>query len=319
MINRRLSLAPMMGITDRHCRYLFRLLAPNTLLYTEMIVTGALLRGDAEHHLQHEDDAPCALQLGGSNPDDLAAAAKLVQGAGYQEVNLNCGCPSDRVQIGGIGACLMASPDLVADCYKAMIDAVQIPVTVKSRIGIDKQDSYDFFAHFISALHEAGCQHFIVHARAAWLQGLSPRENRELPPLHYDYVTRAKAEFPDATFILNGGIKTLEQATRLLAEHDGIMLGRAPGANPWLMAELEASLFNTTLPERDEIFLRYRDHVQQELSKGAPLRHPAKPLLGLYAGLPGARAFRQALSEGIQDSGASVKVLDDARARVGKA
>ena len=312
MLNRRLSLAPMMGCTDRHCRYLFRLLAPRTLLYTEMIVAAALLHGDAAYLLRHENDAPCALQLGGSKPDELAAAARLAEQAGYQEVNLNCGCPSDRVQTGGIGACLMADPGLVADCYQAMAEAVQIPVTVKSRIGLDRQDSYEFFARFINAIHATGCRTFLVHARAAWLQGLSPRENREIPPLRYDFVSRAKADFLDASFILNGGIKTQGQATELLAAYDGIMLGRAPYANPWLLAALEAAEFGSEMPERMSVFQQYRDFVAREVAAGTALRHPAKHLLGFFAGLPGARAFRRQLSSSMQKAGAGVEALDAA-------
>ncbi len=309
----------MMGCTDRHCRYLMRLLAPNTLLYSEMIVTGALLHGDAEYHLRHSDDSPCAIQLGGSNPSELAASAKLVEAAGYQEVNLNCGCPSDRVQMGGIGACLMGSADLVADCYRAMAEEVQIPVTIKSRIGIDKHDSYEFFSGFISTIYAAGCRAFSVHARSAWLDGLSPKENREIPPLHYDYVTRIKADFPDAVFVLNGGIANLADALALLQAHDGIMLGRAPYASPYLLAELEQAVYGIAPPTRDEVFDAYRAYVESELSEGTALKHMAKHLFGLYAGVSGARAFRRHLSTTMNVQTAGLEVLDAARDNISRA
>ncbi len=319
MLDRRLSVAPMMGCTDRHCRYLFRLLSPNALLYSEMIVTGALVHGDAQKFLQHADDAPCAFQLGGSNPAELAEAAKLVEQAGYQEVNLNCGCPSDRVQVGGIGACLMAEADLVARCYEAMAGAVAIPVTVKSRIGIDDQDDYTFFANFVRTLFEADCRTFIVHARKAILQGLTPKENREIPPLKYDYVYRAMEELPDATIILNGGIKTLDDVSALQPLSQGLMLGRAPYANPYLLAQIDHELFSTSLPNQLDVYYQYREYVEAQLSQGVALKHMIKHLLGYFTGYRGARHFRRFLSTHMFKDNADIAVLDNALAESGVA
>ena len=234
----------MMDWTDRHCRYFHRLLSRHTLLYTEMVTTGALLHGDVPRHLDfNEQEHPVALQLGGSEPEDLAACAKLAQQWGYDEVNLNCGCPSERVQRGAFGACLMAEPALVADGVKAMRDAVSIPVTVKHRIGIDKTESYDFVRDFIGSVAEAGCEVFIVHARNAWLKGLSPKENREVPPLRYEVVYRLKRDFPGLTIVLNGGVSSSDQVAAHLAHVDGVMLGREPYHQPWLMADWDERFF----------------------------------------------------------------------------
>lgn len=295
-LNRALSVAPMMGYTDRHCRFLFRQLSPNTLLYSEMLTTGALIHGETNKFLAHREDEPCALQLGGSHPADLARCARMIEEAGYQEVNLNCGCPSDRVQQGGIGACLMAEPDLVADCYRAMASEVTIPVTIKCRIGIDDRDDYKHFKHFISTLHDAGCRIFQIHARKAILTGLSPKENREIPPLKYDYVRRIQEDFPDSCFILNGGIKTVDEVQQLMKIHPGVMLGRAAYSNPYLLAELDALLFGTAPITRDEAVRRYLRYIEQEMMNGVYIKHMAKHLLGLYTGMPGARAFRRHLS-----------------------
>ena len=311
-MNRTLCVAPMMGCTDRHCRLLFRLLSPNSMLYSEMLTTGAILYGPGDFLLAHAGDEPVAFQLGGSDPEQLAESAHRVELAGYQEVNLNCGCPSDRVQQGGIGACLMSQPKLVADCYRAMADRVDIPVTIKSRIGIDDQDSFEFFAGFIGEIHDAGCRHFQVHARAALLSGLSPKENREIPPLRYEYVTRIKEMFPDAEFILNGGITTVEAALDLLKTADGIMLGRAPYSNPFLLAELDYAIFGSKLADRFHVFSLYRDYVVTELAAGTDLKHMAKHLFGLFTGFPGARAFRRHLSNHMHTDGAGIEVLDDA-------
>ncbi len=313
-LDRRLSVAPMMGCTDRHCRFLFRLLAPNALLYSEMIATGALLYGDAARILSHGSDAPAAFQLGGSHPEDLAASARLIEQAGYQEVNLNCGCPSDRVQVGGIGACLMAEPDLVARCYGAMAETVNIPVTIKCRIGIDDRDDYGFFTEFLAPIHNAGCRVFIVHARKAILHGLSPRENREIPPLVYDHVRRAMADFPDTTFVLNGGIKTLDEVALLGPEFHGLMLGRAPYANPWLLAEIERALFGTPLPDPGVVLDAYRSYMTEQLAEGVAVKHMAKHLLGYFTGHRGARAFRRYLSGHMFNDAVGVEVLDDALA-----
>jgi tRNA-dihydrouridine synthase A len=302
----------MMGCTDKHCRYLFRLLAPEAFLYSEMIVTGALIHGDADHFLDHSDDQASAIQLGGSDPGDLAICARLVEEAGYQEVNLNVGCPSDRVQQGGIGACLMAQPDLVARCFRAMADQVSIPVSVKSRIGIDDTDDLVFFHTFIDKLYDAGCRLFIVHARKAILKGLSPKENREIPPLKYDYVSAVQASYPDATFILNGGIKTVSQSEKLLESYAGVMLGRATYSNPYLLAELEQAINNTPLPARSEILDRYRAYTQSQVEKGEHIKHMAKHLFGLFTGCPGARSYRRYLSENMNGRDADISVLDEA-------
>ncbi len=295
MLNRQLSVAPMMGFTDQHCRYLLRLLSPHAMLYSEMMVTGALIRGDRDRFLEHSQDAPCAFQLGGSDPEALARCAQLVQAAGYQEVNLNVGCPSSRVQQGRIGACLMATPRLVADCYQAMQESVTIPVTIKSRTGIDDRNDFGFFEAFITTLHDAGCRVFLVHARNAILAGLSPRENRTIPPLSYDYVARIRDALPDATFILNGGIRTAEQTLALLDEYAGVMLGRELCNNPFLLAVLEHRLFQTPLPSRLEVLTRYQSYMARQTARGVPFRQMARHLFGLFRGLPGARAYRRQL------------------------
>ncbi len=311
-MQRTLCVAPMMGCTDRHCRYLFRQLSPNTLLYSEMLTSSALIHGDHDHLLLHTGDAPTALQLGGSDPTDLATAAKLVENAGYQEVNLNCGCPSDRVQQGGIGACLMGEPERVAECFTAMSEAVDIPVTIKSRIGIDDQDNYEFFQSFITHSYNAGCRHFQIHARKAVLSGLSPKENREIPPLKYEFVRRIQKDFPDSEFVLNGGIKTVNDAVQLLAEFPGVMLGRAPYSNPYLLTELDAQIFGTAPVNRLDALASYRDYMASQIQEGVHVKHMAKHLLGLFTGMPGARAFRRHLSTYMFQEDAHLSVVDDA-------
>lgn len=309
---RNLCVAPMMGCTDRHCRFLFRLLSPNAMLYSEMLTTGALIHGDYQKFLEHSEDERSAVQLGGSDPGQLAQAAKLVESAGYQEVNLNCGCPSDRVQQGGIGACLMAEPRLVAQCYEAMSDAVSIPVTIKTRIGIDDHDDYGYFKAFVSELYDSGCRHFQIHARKAILQGLSPKENREIPPLKYDFVRQIQKDFPDAEFVINGGIKTVQEVEDLLQEFPGVMLGRAPYSNPHLLAELEQQIFGTPAVTRMAVFEQYRGYMDEQMRAGVYLKHMAKHLLGLYTGLPGARAYRRHLSTHMHKDDADLSVVDDA-------
>lgn len=311
-LDRTLSVAPMMGCTDRHCRVLLRLLSPHSLLYTEMVTTGALIHGDTGRFLAHGADAPCALQLGGSDPAALATSARLGEQAGYQEINLNVGCPSDRVQQGGIGACLMAEPGLVADCVASMRDAVSIPVTVKTRIGIDDLDSYDFFAGFVDTVRQAGCSTFIVHARKAILSGLSPKENREIPPLKYEVVRRIRQDYPALEFILNGGIRDRDTAVSLLGEFDGVMLGRAPYSDPWLMAELEHAVYGTPLPERMDVLMAYREYMQAQIDGGEPFKAMAKHLLGYFTGIRGARAFRRALSTSMFRDGVGIELLDRA-------
>ena len=250
--SRRLSIAPMLDCTDRHERYFLRLISRNILLYSEMVVANAVLHTKPEQFLGHEPfEYPAVLQLGGSNPTDLAQASKLVEAAGFQEVNLNCGCPSDRVQNGNFGACLMKDKNLVADCFKAMQDAVSIPVSIKCRIGVDEFDSWEFFTDFVQTISNAGCKVFIVHARKAWLQGLSPKENREVPPLHYDFVHRLKAEMPDLNISINGGIKTLDQVEELLQDLDGVMVGREAYENPWFLRDADERIFKDVRPESD--------------------------------------------------------------------
>jgi tRNA-dihydrouridine synthase A len=306
--SRRISAAPMMDWTDRHCRLFHRQISRHTWLYTEMVTTGALVHGDVARHLDFNDEEhPVALQLGGSDPADLAHSARLGQQWGYDEINLNCGCPSERVQKGAFGACLMSEPQLVADCVKAMRDAVAIDVTVKHRIGIDKNESYEFMRDFVGTVAEAGCRTFIVHARNAILKGLSPKENREVPPLRYDAVYQLKREFPDLEIIINGGIKTEAEIDLHLQHVDGVMLGREAYHNPYLMAGFDARYYDDPAMPRTraqvlEAMLPYiRDQLgptPSEAMKGGPrLNSITRHMLGLMAGLPGARHFRQTLSD----------------------
>ncbi|WP_256214437.1 tRNA dihydrouridine(20/20a) synthase DusA [Pseudomonas sp. NFR16] len=313
--SRRFCVAPMMDWTDRHCRFFLRLLSKNALLYTEMVTTGALLHGDAERFLRHDQtEHPLALQLGGSNPVDLAASARLAQTAGYDEVNLNVGCPSDRVQNNLIGAVLMGHPQLVADCVKAMRDAVSIPVTVKHRIGINGRDSYEQLCEFVGTVRDAGCTSFTVHARIAILEGLSPKENREIPPLRYDVAARLKQDFPDLEFILNGGIKTLEQCQAHLKTFDGVMLGREAYHNPYLLADVDRELFGDSRPpiSRAEALAQMRPYVAAHLRDGGAMHHITRHVLGLGTGFPGARKFRQLLSVDIHKTDDPLGLLDKA-------
>ncbi len=297
----RLSVAPMMGWTDRHCRYLHRLLSRNTLLYTEMLTTGALIHGNAAQHLQfNPEEHPVALQLGGSEPADLARCAVMGAERGYDEINLNCGCPSERVLRGAFGACLMNEAALVADCVKAMVDVVDIPVTVKHRIGIDKIESYDFAANFVGTVAEAGCRVFIVHARNAWLKGLSPKENREIPPLRYDIVYRLKQEFPHLTIAINGGIRTNAEIAEHLKHVDGVMIGREAYHNPWLMTEWDHLFYGDAPREltREAIEEAMVDYMERaHADDGAPWYSVASHMLGLRNGLKGARRWRQVWSD----------------------
>ncbi|AKJ29694.1 tRNA-dihydrouridine synthase A [Caldimonas brevitalea] len=292
----------MMAWTDLHCRYFHRLLTRHTRLYTEMVTTGALLHGDVPRHLDfNPEEHPLALQLGGSEPADLEACAKLAQQWGYDEVNLNCGCPSERVQRGAFGACLMAEPQLVADCVKAMRDAVDIPVTVKHRIGIDKVERYEFVRDFVGTLAEAGCEVFIVHARNAWLQGLSPKENREVPPLRYELVHRLKREFPGLTVGLNGGVTTTAQVLeQLQGGLDGVMVGREAYHNPYVMATWDAEVYGDTdaaAPTREAVEAEMVRYCERQATLGVPWAHVMRHVLGLYNGLPGARRWRQVWSD----------------------
>ena len=297
----RLSVAPMMDWTDRHCRFLHRLLSRHALLYTEMFTTGALVHGDVPRHLRFNvEEHPVALQLGGSDPADLAHCAKLGEKWGYDEINLNCGCPSERVQRGAFGACLMAEPALVADGVKAMVDVVGIPVTVKHRIGIDKGESYEFVRDFVGTVSEAGCDTFIVHARNAWLQGLSPKENREIPPLRYALVHRLKHDFPGLAFSINGGISQNAQVHEHLRLLDGVMIGREAYHNPWWLAEWDAEFFGEApnVLTREDVERQMCDYmVREAATHGTPWSNIARHMLGLRNGLPGARRWRQVWSD----------------------
>jgi len=297
----RLSVAPMMDWTDRHCRYLHRLLSRHALLYTEMVTTGALVHGDVPRHLRfNAEEHPLALQLGGSEPADLAHCAKLGEQWGYDEINLNCGCPSERVQRGAFGACLMNEPQLVADCVKAMVDASSVSVTVKHRIGIDKIESYEFVRDFVGQVSEAGCGTFIVHARNAWLKGLSPKQNREIPPLRYALVHRLKHDFPALKFSINGGITLNAQVHEHLRLLDGVMVGREAYHNPWWLAEWDAEFFGAAPSERtrEEVETLMCDYMVREAAEhGTPWSNIARHMLGLRNGLPGARRWRQVWSD----------------------
>jgi tRNA-dihydrouridine synthase A len=297
----RMSVAPMMDWTDRHCRYFHRLLSRHALLYTEMMTTGALIHGNVRRHLDfNEEEHPVALQLGGSEPVDLASCARLGVQWGYDEINLNCGCPSERVQRGSFGACLMADPDLVADCVKSMVDAVGVPVTVKHRIGIDRDESYEFVRDFVGTVSRAGCSVFLVHARNAWLKGLSPKENREIPPLRHEVVHRLKRDFPDLTIAVNGGITTAEQVEEQLASVDGVMVGREAYHNPWWLSRWDAQFFGEPpgALTREAVEQQMADYMARESDRhGTPWSAIARHMLGLRNGLPGARRWRQVWSD----------------------
>ncbi len=314
-LSRRFSVAPMMDWTDRHCRYFLRLLSKNALLYTEMVTTGAVLHGDQERFLGHnETEHPLALQLGGSNPADLAACARLAEAAGYDEVNLNVGCPSDRVQNNMIGACLMGHPALVSECVKAMLDAVSVPVTVKHRIGINGRDSYEQLCDFVGQVREAGCRSFTVHARIAILEGLSPKENRDIPPLRYDVAARLKTDFPDLEIILNGGIKTLDDCREHLQVFDGVMLGREAYHNPYLLAGVDSQLYGSSQSpiSRSEALAALRPYIADYIGRGGNMHHITRHVLGLAQGFPGARRFRQLLSVDIHKAESPLALLDQA-------
>lgn len=294
----RISVAPMMDWTTKDYRFFARLFNPNVVLYTEMVTTGAILFGDAKRHLDYShEEHPIVLQLGGSNPKDLAECTKMAQDWGYDEVNLNVGCPSDRVQNNKIGACLMAEPDLVAECIAQMQQVVDIPVHVKHRIGIDDMQSYDEMLNFVDTVAKTGCRHFVVHARIALLKGLSPKENREIPPLRYEDVYRLKQERPNLYIEINGGIKSVAETQQHLQHVDGVMIGREAYHNPYLLAEL-GQLWNLTPPDRFEIMHKMLPYIEQRLAEGAPLSIITRHILGLFQNLPGARKWRQALSGG---------------------
>jgi len=309
----------MLDWTDRYCRYFLRLITRHTLLYTEMVTTGAILHGDRARFLDFDSsEHPVALQLGGSEPKELAQCARLGEQWGYDEINLNVGCPSDKVQSGRFGACLMATPQLVAECVSAMRDAVDIDVTVKHRIGIDDRDSYPELCDFIGTVSEAGANTFVVHARKAWLQGLSPKENREIPPLSYETVHRLKRDFPALEIIINGGITTLDQTQEQLEHVDGVMIGREAYHNPWVLAEADRRIFgdNHAIPSRHDIVEQLIPFVEREQAAGTPIGRITRHMLGLFQGQPGARAWRRHISENAHRKGADLSVILEAAARV---
>lgn len=316
----RLSVAPMMDWTDRHCRYLHRLLSREALLYTEMVTAPALVRGGALHLLDHDvAEHPVALQLGGSDPQELAQAARLGAEAGYDEVNLNCGCPSDRVQSGAFGAVLMKTPDLVADCVRAMRETVDVEVTVKCRIGVDDQDPEAVLPAFLEKVAAAGCERITIHARKAWLQGLSPKENRDIPPLDYDLVHRMKAQFPQLHISINGGIASLEEAKPHLDRGlDGVMIGRAAYHQPTdILAAADPEIFGTGTTQDPFVAVRAMlPYIEAHLTRGGRLHEVTRHMLGLFAGRPGARQWRRVLSEGAHQKGSGPELVKEALARV---
>ena len=310
-----ICVAPMMDWTDRHCRYFHRLLSPHARLYTEMVTSPALIHGDRERLLGFDvAEHPVALQLGGSDPRELAEAARIGEQFGYDEINLNVGCPSDRVQSGRFGACLMREPELVADCFAAMRDAVSIPVTIKCRLGVDAQDEYVDLQHFIETVAARGCTVFVVHARKAWLKGLSPKENRDVPPLNYERVYQLKRDFNPLIIIINGGIDKLVDVETHLEHTDGVMLGRTAYHEPYRLAELEHRFFGTPLPTRESIIDHMRPYIAAHLANGGKLQHISRHLLGLFQGLPGARSWRRHLSENAHRADAGIDVVDAALA-----
>jgi len=316
MLNSTVSIAPMMGYTDRHARYFLRLISRHALLYTEMVTSGAVLHGDRKKLLRfHANEQPLAIQLGGSDPSELAECSRIAEASGFSEVNLNVGCPSDRVQSGRIGACLMAEPGLVAESIHAMRSAVEIPVTVKCRIGIDNMESYDSFNAFIETVAEAGCNTFIVHARKAWLKGLSPKQNREIPPLKYEYVYRLKQDHPQLNIVINGGIKTLDQVAEHLQRVDGVMLGREAYHNPYMLAQVDRLFFGEKGAERSrsEIIDEFTAYVEKQLMSGERLHAITRHLHGLYKHSCGSNAWKRYLSVHAHKAGAGIEVLKAAR------
>jgi len=315
-LDRTLSVAPMMDWTDRHCRYFHRLLAPSALLYTEMVTTGAIIHGDADRFLAYNpEEQPLALQLGGSEPGDLAACARMAEQRGFSEINLNVGCPSDRVQQGRFGACLMLEPELVRDCMSAMLDAVAIPVTIKTRLGVDDRDSYQYMADFVGRVAESGCSVFIMHARKALLAGLSPKQNRDVPPLRYDWVYRLKQESPGLQIVINGGIDSVAAVKNHLEHVDGVMLGRAAYHTPWLLAECQQQLLdNKTIKKPEDIIEAMNLYIERQAGEGVAVKHISRHLLGLFQGLPGAKAWRRYLSENAYRDDGNVDLLNQALA-----
>lgn len=315
-----MSVAPMMDWTDRHCRYFHRLLSPSSLLYTEMVTTGALLHGDLERHLAFNDEEhPVALQLGGSEPADLARCARLAEDRGYDEVNLNVGCPSDRVQRGRFGACLMKEPELVRDCLGAMREAVAIPVTVKTRLGVDDLYEYDYFRSFVDTVAEAGVSVFIAHARRAWLSGLSPKQNRDVPPLDHEWVYRLKKERPDLTVVINGGVDSVAAAQVHLEHVDGVMIGRAAYHSPWLLAECQEALLDGGAPADPMALIEPMSaYLGRLVADDIPVKYATRHVLGLFQGRPGAKAWRRYLSENAFRNDHNADILNEALAAMGR-
>ncbi|WP_407701704.1 tRNA dihydrouridine(20/20a) synthase DusA [Vibrio algicola] len=318
-VSNRFSIAPMLDWTDRHCRYFHRLMSEHTLLYTEMVTTGAIIHGKGDFLEYSQQEHPIALQLGGSNAKDLAHCAKLAAERGYDEVNLNVGCPSDRVQNGKFGACLMAEPELVTECVAEMRAVVDIPVTVKTRIGIDDQDSYEFLTRFIHMVHEqGGVDQFTIHARKAWLSGLSPKENREIPELDYPRAYQLKQDFPQLSIAVNGGVKTLEDSLLHLQHLDGVMVGREAYQNPYMLAEVDQRLFGSDKPikKRSQIVQEMYPYIEKQLSEGASLGHMTRHMLGIFQAMPGARQWRRYISENAHKKGSGIEVVETALAKI---
>ncbi len=317
--DRRFSVAPMMDWTDRHDRFFLRLISRHALLYTEMVTAPAIIHGDRGYLLGFSDEEhPVAVQLGGSVAEELVQAAKIAEDYGYDEINLNVGCPSDRVQSGRFGACLMLEPDLVAECVAAMQNAVHVPVTVKCRIGVDEQDPREALPTLIEKVSATGCRNFTVHARKAWLQGLSPKENRTVPPLDYPLVYEMKRMFPALEICINGGIATLDETEEHLAHVDGVMMGRAAYENPYVLADVDQRFFGATLAplSRHEVIEVFLPYIAARLTEGVPLNAMTRHILGLFQHMPGARAFRRHLSENAHKPGAGLDVVRDAAAKV---
>ena len=318
-LNRRFTVAPMMDWTDRHCRYFHRILSQHAVLYTEMVTTGALIHAEPDRFLRYNpEEQPVALQLGGSNVAELAQCTKMAEEYGYNEVNLNVGCPSDRVQNNMIGACLMAHPQLVSDCLKEMQQQVEIPVTVKHRLGIDDMDSYDELVRFVETVAESGCEVFIIHARKAILQGLSPKENRDIPPLKYEWVYQIKQQFPELEVHINGGIKTIAECHTHLQHVDGVMLGREAYHNPYLLADVDQEFYGSDTPKisRKGAALAMVPYIEKQLQQGTPLNHILRHMLGLFHAQRGGKQFRRLISENAHKPGASIDVLYEALERV---
>lgn len=314
MISHKLSVAPMLDWTDRHCRYFYRLMSKRTVLYTEMVTTGAIIFGKGDYLGYNDEEHPVVLQLGGSDPQAMAKCAQIAQEQGYDEININVGCPSDRVQNGRFGACLMAEPELVAQCVEQMKQVVDIPVTVKSRIGIDDQDSYEFLSRFIDVVKEAGCEHFIVHARKAWLSGLSPKQNREIPPLDYERVYQIKRDFSQLEISINGGITSFEQANDHLTHIDGVMIGREVYQNPYILAQADQQIYQETgdVISRHQVIEQMASYIDKHVASGGKVWHAARHMLGLCNGLAGAKQFRRFLSENSSQANANGDLLKQA-------